>query len=171
MRSATIRDLLAAQPVLAGLEPGDLDLMAGCGRNRVVEIGTFLASEDDSANEFFVLRAGQVALEIDSPTGPLVIETIGAGQLVGWSWIFPPHRWVYDVEVLEEAHVIAIDATCLRAKVRRRPGVRLSGDAAVRAGRRRTVGSHPAPAARPLRERRCPLTSGSLPWTNIGEPR
>ena len=90
--------------------------MAGCGRNRVVEIGTFLASEDDSADEFFVLRAGQVALEIDSPTGPLVIETIGPGQLVGWSWIFPPHRWVYDVEVLEEAHVIAIDATCLRAK-------------------------------------------------------
>ena len=65
--------------------------------------------EDDPADQFFVLRAGQVALEIDSPTGPLLIETIGPGQLVGWSWIFPPHRWVYDVEVLEEAHVIAID--------------------------------------------------------------
>ena len=40
MRSTTIRDLLAAQPVLAGLEEGDLDLMAGCGRNRVVEVGS-----------------------------------------------------------------------------------------------------------------------------------
>jgi CRP/FNR family transcriptional regulator, cyclic AMP receptor protein len=114
--SRTIRDLLAAQPVLAGLEAGDLDLMAGCGRNRVAEVGAFLASEDDPADQFFVLRAGRVALEIDSPTGPLVIETIGPGQLVGWSWIFPPHRWVYDVEVLEEAHVVAIDAACLRAK-------------------------------------------------------
>ena len=116
MTSATIRDLLALQAVLAGLEAGDLDLMAGCGRNRVAEAGEFLAYEDDPAGQFFVLRAGQVALEIDSPTGPLVIETIGPGQLVGWSWIFPPHRWVYDVEVLEAAHVIAIDAGCLRAK-------------------------------------------------------
>ena len=116
MRSTTIRDLLAVQPVLTGLEAGDLDLMAGCGRNRVTEVGEFLAYEDDPADQFFVLRAGQVALEIDSPTGPLVIETIGPGQLVGWSWIFPPHRWVYDVEVLEEAHVIAVDAGCLRAK-------------------------------------------------------
>jgi CRP/FNR family cyclic AMP-dependent transcriptional regulator len=116
VRSTTIRDLLAVQPVLAGLEAGDLDLMAGCGRNRVVDVGELLACEDDPADEFFVLRDGRVALEIDSPTGPLVIETIGPGQLVGWSWIFPPHRWDYDVEVLEEAHVIAIDASCLRAK-------------------------------------------------------
>jgi CRP-like cAMP-binding protein len=116
MRSKAIRDLLAVQPVLAGLEAVDLDLIAGCGRNRVVEVGAFLACEDEPADQFFVLRAGLVALEIDSPTGPLVIETIGPGQLVGWSWIFPPHRWVYDVEVLEEAHVIAIDAGCLRTK-------------------------------------------------------
>jgi CRP-like cAMP-binding protein len=116
MRSATIRDLLSAQPVLAGLEAGDLDLMAGCGRNRVVDAGSFLACEGEAADQFFLLRAGRVALEIDSPTGPLVIETISPGQLVGWSWIFPPHRWVYDVEVLEDAHVIAIDASCLRTK-------------------------------------------------------
>ena len=55
MRSTTIRDLLAAQPVLAGLEAGDLDLMAGCGRNRVVEVGAFLARRGRAGRP--VLRA------------------------------------------------------------------------------------------------------------------
>jgi hypothetical protein len=63
-----------------------------------------------------VVRVGSVALEIHAPTDPLLIETLGAGDLVGWSWIFPPHRWVFDVEVLDRAHLIVIDAACLRDK-------------------------------------------------------
>ena len=116
MRVQTIRELLAAQPVLAGLEPGDLDLIAGCGRLEVMEPGTPLAREGDPAERFFVLRAGRVGLEIASPTGPLLVETLESGDIVGWSWIFPPHRWVYDVEVLERAHLVVIDAGCLRQK-------------------------------------------------------
>jgi CRP-like cAMP-binding protein len=116
MRAHSIRELLAAQPVLAGLEPDDLDLMAGCGRLAVIEPGAPLAREGDPAEQFFVVRAGRVALEIASPTGPLVVETLEAGDIVGWSWIFPPYRWVYDVEVLEPAHVVVIDAGCLRQK-------------------------------------------------------
>ena len=116
MRTKTIRDLLATQPVLAGLDDGDLDLMAGCAHNEVLEAGVFIAREGEPADRFFVVRAGRVGLEIHAPTGPLVIETLGDGDLVGWSWIVPPHRWVYDVEVLERAHVVAIDAACLRDK-------------------------------------------------------
>jgi CRP-like cAMP-binding protein len=116
MRARTIRELLAAQPVLAGLEPGDLDLMAGCGRLAVMQPGAALAREGDPAEQFFVVRAGRVALEIDSPTGPLIVETLEAGDIVGWSWIFPPYRWVYDVHVVERARLVVIDAGCLRQK-------------------------------------------------------
>jgi CRP-like cAMP-binding protein len=116
MRAHSIRELLAVQPVLAGLEPGDLDLMAGCGRLAVMEPGAALAREGDPAEQFFVVRAGRVALEIESPTGPLVVETLEAGDIVGWSWIFPPYRWVYDVDVVERARLVVIDAGCLRQK-------------------------------------------------------
>jgi CRP-like cAMP-binding protein len=116
MRPQTIRELLAAQPVLAGLEPGDLDLMAGCGRLAVMEPGAPLAREGDPAAQFFVVRAGRVALEIDSPTGPLVVETLEAGDIVGWSWIFPPYRWVFDADVVERARLVVIDAACVRQK-------------------------------------------------------
>lgn len=116
MKSATIRDLLARQAVLRGLEPADIDLMAGCGHNAVFEAGAFLAREEESADQFFVVREGKVALELRAPTGPLLIETIGAGDLVGWSWLFPPYRWTYDVEAIERTRVTVIESACLRDK-------------------------------------------------------
>ena len=116
MKSTSIRDLLDQQPVLEGLEPDDIDLMAGCSRNAVFEAGSFLAREDEAANQFFVVREGKVALELHAPTGPLIIETIGAGELVGWSWLFPPYRWAYDIEAIERTRVIVIESACLRDK-------------------------------------------------------
>lgn len=116
MNLSSIRDLLAEQPVLHGLEPDDLDLMAGCGHNQVFEAGSFLAKEDEAAERFFIVREGKVAVEVHAPTGPLLIETIGAGDLVGWSWLFPPHRWAFDVEALELTRVVVIEAACLRDK-------------------------------------------------------
>lgn len=116
MNISSIRDLLAEQIVLHDLQPADLDLMAGCGHNEFFDVGSFLAREDTPANQFFIVREGRVALEMHAPTGPLVMETLGRGELVGWSWLVPPYRWVFDVEVMEPTHVIVIDAACLRSK-------------------------------------------------------
>ena len=116
MRPIPIRDLLAEQPVLRDLEPDDIDLMAGCGHNEVFQAGASLAREGTTADRFFVVRHGKVALELHAPTGPLMIETIGAPDLVGWSWLFPPYRWTYDVQAIDRTLVIVIESACLRAK-------------------------------------------------------
>ena len=116
MRPIPIRDLLAQQLVLRDLEPEDIDLMAGCGHNQVFQAGTYLAREGETADRFFVVRHGKVALELHAPAGPLLIETIGAGDLVGWSWLFPPYRWTYDVEAIDQTRVVVIESECLRAK-------------------------------------------------------
>ena len=116
MRPIPIRDLLAEQPLLRDLEPEDLDLMAGCGHNEVFQAGTHLAREGATADRFFVVRRGTVALELHAPTGPLMMETMGAPDLVGWSWLFPPYRWTYDVAAIELTRVVVIESACLRAK-------------------------------------------------------
>jgi CRP/FNR family transcriptional regulator, cyclic AMP receptor protein len=116
MSPSSIRDLLAEQPVLHDLEPADIDLMAGCGHNEVFAAGTFLARSGETADRFYVVRQGKVALELHAPTGPLLIETLGAGELVGWSWLFAPYRWTYDVEAIDQTRVTTIESACLRAK-------------------------------------------------------
>ena len=116
MKTTTIRDLLGAEALFADLEPDDLDLLSGCGRNERFEAGALLAREDDPAERFFVVRHGRVALELHAPGGSLVVDTAGPGDVLGWSWLFPPYRWTADLRAVDLSRVIAIDGRCLRDK-------------------------------------------------------
>jgi CRP/FNR family cyclic AMP-dependent transcriptional regulator len=113
----TIDQVLAELPTFAGLDSGYLEFIAGCGANRIFEAGEHLAREGDPADAFFVIRHGRVALEVAAPgRGELMIETLGEGAVVGWSWLFPPYRWSFDARALEQTRTVAFDGACLRGK-------------------------------------------------------
>jgi CRP/FNR family cyclic AMP-dependent transcriptional regulator len=112
-----LEDLIAQAPVFAGFEPEQLTEIAGCARNLRVQAGTYLLREGDSAERFFMIRHGTVALEVNAPgSGPLMIETLTDSDVVGWSWLFAPYRWQMDGRAVEPCSLIAIDGACLRAK-------------------------------------------------------
>jgi CRP/FNR family cyclic AMP-dependent transcriptional regulator len=113
----TLEDLVAASPVFAGMQPRHLGLIAGCGANEQASAGSYLFREDQPAERFFLIRSGTVALEVDAPgRGALVIETLGAGEVVGWSWLFAPYRWRFDGRAIEPVRLVAFDGVCLRGK-------------------------------------------------------
>lgn len=114
----SISDLLAEQETFAGLADADLELIAGCGRNEAFPVGTRILREGEQADRFYVLRTGRVALELAGPErGPITIEVIGPGDVLGWSWLVPPYRWHLDATALEEVHAIGLDGACLRDKL------------------------------------------------------
>jgi CRP-like cAMP-binding protein len=121
MRSTSIRELIGAHPLLADFGSEDLDLIAGCGRNQVFAAGAALAREGEAADRFFLIRKGRASIQVHAPGSALVIATAGPGELVGWSWIFPPYRWTNDVEAVEDTRAVAIEAKCLRDKCERDP--------------------------------------------------
>ncbi len=47
---------------------------------------------------------------------PLVLQTVGAGDILGWSWLIPPYHWMFDAVALEPTRTIALDGRCLRGK-------------------------------------------------------
>ena len=117
MPTRSIDQLLGEVPTFAGLAPEWLELIAGCGVNRGFEAGEWLAREGEEADTFFVIRRGRVALETGAPgPGALMIETLGEGSVVGWSWLVPPYRWSFDARALEPVRAIAFDGACLRGK-------------------------------------------------------
>ena len=117
MPMRSIEDLVGELPTFAGLDSAQRELIAGCGSNRVFEAGEYLAHEGDPADAFFVVRHGRVALELAAPAkGALMISTLGEGAVVGWSWLFPPHRWSFDARALEQVRVVSFDGACLRGK-------------------------------------------------------
>ncbi|MDH3707805.1 MAG: cyclic nucleotide-binding domain-containing protein [Acidimicrobiia bacterium] len=113
----SIADLLHEHPFFAGLEPAALDLIAGCGHNEHFDVDQQILTENDPADTFYVLRRGRVAIEIDTPRqGPLIIETVSAGDILGVSWLLPPYRWTYDARAIDATDAVALDAACLRGK-------------------------------------------------------
>jgi CRP/FNR family cyclic AMP-dependent transcriptional regulator len=112
-----LEQVLADVPLLEGLEEDELALLAGCAGNVRFVAGEHLFREGGQADTFYVVRHGSVALEIFVPTrGPLVVETIDAGEVLGWSWLFPPHRWHFDARALTTVRATGFDGTCLRQK-------------------------------------------------------
>ncbi len=113
----TIDQLIAQASVFAGLEPAQLELIAGCAMNEHVEGGMLLLREGDPADRFFLIRRGSVALEMHAPgRGAVTVETLHAGDSVGLSWLFAPFRWHLDARTLEPCQLIGFDGACLRGK-------------------------------------------------------
>jgi len=113
----TIEVMLRDIPFFDGLEAKELELLAGCASNARFQEGELLFREGDKADTFYAVRHGTVALEMFVPArGAITIETIEEGEVIGWSWLFPPYRWHFDVRALELVRVTAFDAACLRGK-------------------------------------------------------
>jgi CRP/FNR family transcriptional regulator, cyclic AMP receptor protein len=112
-----LAELIADHGLLKALPPASIELITGCARNVAFDADDMLLEEGAPATTFYLIRRGHVALEVHQPgRQALVIETIGPGNAIGWSWLFPPYRWHFDARALEAVGAIAIDGACLRNK-------------------------------------------------------
>ncbi|MBI1792022.1 MAG: cyclic nucleotide-binding domain-containing protein [Acidobacteria bacterium] len=113
----TLEPVLKQHTFLIYLEPRHVETLVGCAGNRRFEPGEYLCREGEPADLFFLLRAGQVALEFRVPQrGPLRVETLGEGDVLGWSWLVAPHHWHFDARAVTPVRALALDGKCLRRK-------------------------------------------------------
>ncbi len=120
----SLETLLANVPLLAGLGASELELIAACAGNVHFAAGQQLFRQGDPAEVFYIVRHGTVALETFVPArGALTIETIEAGEVIGWSWLFPPYRWHFDARALGVVRATGFDGACLRAKCESDPAL------------------------------------------------
>lgn len=109
--------IVAEHAFFAGLGESFTTLVSGCAKNVRFEAGQYLFHEGDPADEFYLLRHGQVALQLTAPgRGVVTFLTVGPGELVGVSWLIPPYKWTFDARARELVRAISIDANCLRNK-------------------------------------------------------
>jgi CRP-like cAMP-binding protein len=109
--------LLREAPAFDTLTDEQLDLVAGCGKNVHFAQGEMLFREGEPADVFFLVRHGMLALETFVPArGPMLIETIGSGEVLGWSWLFQPYKWHFDVRAITGIRATRFDGLCLREK-------------------------------------------------------
>ncbi len=109
--------ILAGHPLFANMAPEFLDTLAGCAKNVRFAAGDYLFHEGDDADHIYLIREGQVSLEISAPgRGSMVFQTVASGSVIGLSWIVPPYRWRFDAHARSDLRVIEFDARCVRGK-------------------------------------------------------
>jgi CRP/FNR family cyclic AMP-dependent transcriptional regulator len=116
--------LLHDVPLFEGMPLDALELVAGCASNIRFHDGDVLFHEGDDADVFYLVRHGRVALEtFVPPRGAVTIETVEPGEIVGWSWLFPPYRWHFDARAVGLIRATVFDAACLRGKCESDPAL------------------------------------------------
>lgn len=106
---------LARLPFLSGLTHTQIVLLADCALTAHFKPGEVIFREGETAERFYVIEHGKVTLESGLDFGdPVVIETIGAGDLLGWSWMMPPYVWHFTARAVEPTQAIHFNGTILR---------------------------------------------------------
>jgi CRP-like cAMP-binding protein len=113
----TVDQVIEESHALQALAPEHRRTLAGCASNCVFESGATIMREGDPANAFYIIREGTVALETTVPgRGPVIVQTLHDGELLGWSWLVPPYRTAFDARAITTTHAVALDGACLRGK-------------------------------------------------------
>jgi CRP/FNR family transcriptional regulator, cyclic AMP receptor protein len=107
----TTYELLATHPFLAGMDAELVRRLVPWANPSTFFAGARVFSEGGSANRFWLVRDGRVALDTYVPgRGEVVVETIGRGSVLGWSWLFPPHRWHLGATAVVPTLTVELDA-------------------------------------------------------------
>jgi CRP/FNR family transcriptional regulator, cyclic AMP receptor protein len=115
VQTEPIATQVALHPFLAGMNRAQLAVLTGCAMATYFKSGETILREGEFANRFYLIESGKVVLESGNSFGdPVVIETINAGDLLGWSWMFPPYTWQFTARAVEPTTAIFFYGTILR---------------------------------------------------------
>ncbi|MEU8849532.1 cyclic nucleotide-binding domain-containing protein [Streptomyces sp. NPDC048564] len=71
-------------------------------------------NEGGKADRFWVIHTGTVALDVHVPgRGAAVVENLGAGALLGWSWLVPPRHWHLGAQAASPVRAYEFDAAAV----------------------------------------------------------
>jgi CRP/FNR family cyclic AMP-dependent transcriptional regulator len=113
----TMEPILAAHPFFKGLDPRYLKLILACASRETFKPGEFLCRDEAPATKFYVIHHGRVSVEIyRARRGPVTIQSLGEGEVLGWLWFDKPYHWHLDAKAMDLTRVISLDVQCLLDK-------------------------------------------------------
>ena len=126
MNQTELEKAVAAHPFCVGMSEHQIRLLADCAIRTRFERDQIIFREGETANRFYLIESGKVALESATTSDRAVtIETIGEGDLLGWSWLFPPYVWHFTARATELTCAIFFYGTVLREYCEKDPALGL----------------------------------------------
>ena len=107
---------LLSHPFAIDLSPEVQQSVADCVVGPVTwQAGSRIFREGGHADSCFLIMSGMVAVEAHSPgREPRVLQTLAEGDVLGWSWLFPPYRWTFGAHARADTEALQLDGAKLR---------------------------------------------------------
>jgi len=114
-----VKNLLADHEFFKGLQASYLERLASHVILESFPAGEYVFRAGSQATHFYLIRQGQVALEVFEPHrgGAIVLHTIDCHGVLGCSWLVPPYQWRFDARAVQLTRVLAIDAAAFREAI------------------------------------------------------
>lgn len=80
-----------------------------------------------TADRFWVIRSGAVSLVQEVTSRQRVtVASLGAGDMLGWSWLFPPYQWDFSAEAFSPVRAYEFEAQPVLKLCEEEPALGLS---------------------------------------------
>jgi CRP-like cAMP-binding protein len=106
-----------SHPFLQSFSSEHQATLAECAMPTTFKAGQLIFREGEMANRFYLILEGRAALEAEAEDRPaVVVDSVAAGEVLGWSWLFPPYTWNFTARALEPVRAIFFYGTWLRER-------------------------------------------------------
>lgn len=108
-------EMVRSHPFLAGMPEDHLEILASMAGEVTFRKDDTIFRQNDESSLFYLLVEGRVALEVTMPGRTLRIQTVGAGEELGWSSLLTPVKKQFQARSLEPVRALSFDGARLRA--------------------------------------------------------
>ena len=115
--TGTMGARISAHPFFGVLTDAQLAVLAEDAITETFTAGQRLFDEGGIADRFWLIERGNIALDMGIPgRGDQIVETLGPGTVLGWSWLHAPYRWHFGAVARVATTTIAFDAASVRRR-------------------------------------------------------
>jgi len=108
-------------PFLAGMNPKNRENFLQGAKEKDFATNDVIFREGDPADRLYLIESGKVAIEARSAGRTRLIQTLGNGDILGWSWLFPPFAWHFQARATQPTRVICCDGGHLLVQAEENP--------------------------------------------------
>ena len=117
----TILEMLHHHPFVAEFESRHVERLATLAQQRRFERNSVIFREGDETTEFYLIVTGLVALEVAAPDHVFRVQTLFAGDELGWSALLLGSGKHFQARTLERVDALAFEGAELLAACRDEP--------------------------------------------------
>jgi CRP-like cAMP-binding protein len=116
----TVNESILRYSFFDGMRPEHRAVLSNGAKTAQFKAGDMIFREREPASQFYLIESGKIVLEAHDPAdSTTAVQTLGAGDVVGWSWLFPPFLWHFQARAVEPTSVIVLNGANLLVSAER----------------------------------------------------